>query len=227
MSRAPARSLADLKGMRAELQAQAQARAERERAAAAARERQERQQASARDLFLRAAGAVQPLVARERVPTAPPPPAPIPRQHLADERAALHESLSDEFDITTLLEIDEQMSFRRPGIGADVTARLRRGHWSIQAHLDLHGLRRDAAREALAAFLRKACASGLRCVRVVHGKGNGSPGKTPVLKNRVLGWLVQKAEVLAFVQARPADGGAGAVVVLLRPATATATDATG
>ncbi|MFZ9182955.1 MAG: Smr/MutS family protein, partial [Hylemonella sp.] len=56
---------------------------------------------------------------------------------------------------------------------------------------------------------------GLRCVRVVHGKGHGSPGKTPVLKNRVHSWLVQKKEVLAFVQARPADGGAGALVLLL------------
>ena len=59
--------------------------------------------------------------------------------------------------------------------------------------------------------------TGIRCVRVVHGKGLGSPGKTPVLKGRVLRWLVQKKEVLAFVQARPAEGGAGALVVLLQP----------
>ena len=66
-------------------------------------------------------------------------------------------------------------------------------------------------------FIRLAHRTGLRCVRVVHGKGLGSPGKTPVLKGRVQGWLVQKKEVLAFVQARPADGGAGALVVLLAP----------
>ena len=57
--------------------------------------------------------------------------------------------------------------------------------------------------------------------RVVHGKGLGSPGKAPVLKNKVHAWLVQKKQVLAFVQARPADGGAGAVVVLLASTPAT------
>ena len=67
------------------------------------------------------------------------------------------------------------------------------------------------------AFLREAHRRGWRCVRVVHGKGLGSPGKTPVLKGKVHGWLVQKSEVLAFVQARGDEGGAGAVVVLLKP----------
>jgi DNA-nicking Smr family endonuclease len=109
------------------------------------------------------------------------------------------------------------MSFRRPGIGIDVARKLRRGHWSIQSEIDLHGLRRDDAREALSAFLRDAVTRGVRCVRVVHGKGLGSPGKTPVLKGKVHGWLVQKNEVLAFVQARADEGGAGAVVVLLKP----------
>jgi DNA-nicking Smr family endonuclease len=81
----------------------------------------------------------------------------------------------------------------------------------------LHGFRTEDAREALASFLREAVRQGLRCVRVVHGKGLGSPGKTPVLKGKVHSWLVQKDEVLAFVQARGDEGGAGAVVVLLRP----------
>jgi DNA-nicking Smr family endonuclease len=113
--------------------------------------------------------------------------------------------------------VDDQLSFRRPGIGLDVTRRLRAGHWSIQRQLDLHGLRTDEAREALGEFIRLAHRTGLRCVRVVHGKGLGSPGRMPVLKSRVQRWLVQKKEVLAFVQARPADGGAGALVVLLQP----------
>ena len=115
----------------------------------------------------------------------------------------------------TLLEVDEHLSFRRPGIGTDVTRKLRRGDWSIQRQLDLHGLRRDDARERLSIFIREAFQQGIRCVRVVHGKGLGSPGKAPVLKSRVHSWLVQKEEVLAFVQAKPADGGAGALVVLL------------
>mgnify|MGYP002037334202 FL=1 len=125
--------------------------------------------------------------------------------------------MSDEFDVSTLLDTDDQLSFRRPGIGLDVTHKLRAGQWSIQRQLDLHGLRVDEAREALGQFIRLSHRTGIRCVRVVHGKGLGSPGKTPVLKGRVLRWLVQKKEVLAFVQARPAEGGAGALVVLLQP----------
>ena len=93
--------------------------------------------------------------------------------------------------------------------------KLRKGDWSIQRQIDLHGLRRDDAREALSLFIREAHQQGIRCVRVVHGKGLGSPGKAPILKSRVHSWLVQKNEVLAFVQAKPADGGAGALVVLL------------
>ncbi|MGE5116337.1 MAG: Smr/MutS family protein, partial [Betaproteobacteria bacterium] len=146
------------------------------------------------------------------------PPAPEPRQRERDERAALRESLSDEIDVESLLDTDEALSWRRPEIGPDVVRKLRRGHWAIQAELDLHGLRRDAAREQLVAFLRDAGRHGLRCVRVVHGKGNGSPGREAVLKGKVRGWLVQRAEVAAFVQARGSEGGAGALVVLLRAA---------
>jgi DNA-nicking Smr family endonuclease len=149
---------------------------------------------------------------------APEPPAPIPAQRQLDDQRVLKESISDQFDATTLLDVDDAMSFRRPGIGIDVARKLRRGHWSIQREIDLHGLRTEEAREALAEFLRNAMRDGLRCVRVVHGKGLGSPGKTPVLKGKVHGWLVQKNEVLAFVQARADEGGAGALVVLLAPA---------
>jgi DNA-nicking Smr family endonuclease len=88
----------------------------------------------------------------------------------------------------------------------------------VQAHCDLHGLRRDEAREQLALFLRDSLRTGLRCVRVVHGKGHGSPGRTPILKGKVRHWLMQKTEVLAFTQARAIDGGNGALLVLLQPA---------
>jgi DNA-nicking Smr family endonuclease len=140
---------------------------------------------------------------------------PIAVQHQRDELAVMREAISDEFDVETLLDTDEALSFRRPGMGPDVVRKLRRGGWAIQAQLDLHGLRREDAREALVAFIKDATKMGWRCVRVVHGKGLGSPGKTPVLKGRVQSWLIQKNEVLAFVQARPAQGGAGALVVLL------------
>jgi DNA-nicking Smr family endonuclease len=209
-----AKSLQDLAAMR-------EAIAERERAAkqaAAARAEAERRAHAEKNLFTRAAGKVEPLRSHGRVAHTPEPPAPIPVQRQLDDQRVLREAISDEFDAATLLDVDDAMSFRRPGIGIDVTRKLRRGEWSIQAEIDLHGMRREEAREALAAFLRGAVRDGLRCVRVVHGKGLGSPGKTPVLKGKVHSWLVQKNEVLAFVQARADEGGAGAVVVLLKPA---------
>lgn len=209
-----AKSLQDLKAIRQQV-------AERERMAreqAALRAEAERKAHAERDLFARAAGKVEPLRASGRVAHVPEPPAPIPVQRQLDDQRVLQEAISDEFDASTLLDVDEALSFRRPGIGTDVTRRLRRGDWSIQSEIDLHGMRRDDARESLAAFIRDAHRRGLRCLRVVHGKGLGSPGKVPVLKGKVHSWLVQKNEVMAFVQARADEGGAGALVVLLKPA---------
>jgi DNA-nicking Smr family endonuclease len=206
-----ARSLQDLQAMRAHLAQQIVQAKARE---AVARQAAARQMA-AQSLFVRAAGAVQPLTHAARAVPCLPAPQPVAQQQWLDDQAVLRESLSDEFDASTLLDVDDALSFRRPGLGTDVTARLRKGEWAIQRQIDLHGLRRDDAREALSAFVRDCFKQGLRCVRVVHGKGLGSPGKTPVLKGRVQSWLVQKQEVLAFVQARPLDGGAGALVVLL------------
>jgi DNA-nicking Smr family endonuclease len=208
-----AKSLQDLEAMRKAL-------AERERLArehAVAQAALQKRLEAERSLFERAAGVVHRLPSNGRIHHVPEPPAPIPAQRQLDDQRVLKESISDEFDATTLLDVDDAMSFRRPGIGIDVARKLRRGHWSIQAEIDLHGLRREDAREALAAFLRESVRQGLRCVRVVHGKGLGSPGKTPVLKGKVHSWLVQKDEVLVFVQARADEGGAGAVVVLLKP----------
>jgi len=207
------KSLADLKQVKKAIAEQAKLNAERKAEA----EQLARQNVADKDLFLKAAGKVQPLAAPAKAPLKTEKPKPVPVQRQRDEQAVLGESISDEFDVSTLLDADEHMSFRRPGIGPDVTRKLRRGDWAIQRQLDLHGLRTDEAREALAQFIREAHKHGIRCVRVVHGKGLGSPGKTPVLKSRVHSWLVQKKEVLAFVQAKPAEGGAGALVVLLQP----------
>ena len=193
-----------------EQQERAEALAKAQREAAAKRQAE-------RQLFSLSVGAITPLRSRNLIDTAPEPIPPLPMQHGLDEERVLRESISDDFDVSTLLDTDDQLSFRRPGIGVEITRRLRSGHWSIQRQLDLHGLRTDEAREALGQFIRHAHKTGLRCVRVVHGKGLGSPGKTPVLKGRVQRWLVQKKEVLAFVQARPMDGGAGALLVLLQP----------
>ena len=212
-----ARSLTELGALKKALQhareQAAQALAlERERAARELRER---------NLFAASVGAVTPL--RQAAATAPArrQPLPEPRQREQDEALVMREALSDEFDVESLLDTDDSLSFRRRGIGQEVVRKLRRGVWATQGQLDLHGLRRDEARDALGEFLRQSRMEGWRCVRVIHGKGNGSPGREPVLKAKVKSWLVQKKEVIAFTQARAADGGAGAVMVLLQTAAVT------
>lgn len=216
-ARKPARptqrfGITDLASLRDTLKADTERR-EAERAAAEQAAKQAREEA---DVFRASVGKVNTLRERNHVHPAPKHPAPVPAQSRLDEQAVLEASLSDEFDVENLLETDETMSFRRPGIGIDVIRKLRRGEWVPQDRIDLHGLRSDEAREALAEFLRRSVRNGVRCVRVIHGKGIGSPGKQPVLKGKVRRWLVQKEEVIAFVQAREAEGGAGAVMVLLR-----------
>ena len=207
-----AQQLKDLAGLRqALLHQQAQTAAS---AAAAAAEQAARQRQ--RELFATSVGRVTPVVAPARADLAPPRPTPEPRQLLLDEKAALAEAMSDEVDVESLLLTDDGLSFRRPEVSADVVTRLRRGHWSIQAQLDLHGLRRDEAREALALFVRDSKRLGLRCLRVVHGKGHGSPGRQPVLKGKAQRWLAQCGEVMAFAQASAPQGGAGALIVLLK-----------
>jgi DNA-nicking Smr family endonuclease len=206
------KQFADLKALAKTLKQQEQARAEAE----AERLRAEQSAWREADLFRNSIGQVAPLPDHNRVVAEAPRPSPQARQRLADEQAALRESLSDEFDVASLLETDAALSFTRSGIGPDVVRKLRKGHWTIQDQLDLHGLRRDDAREQVAEFLRRATRRGLRCVRIIHGKGLGSVNKEPVLKSMVHKWLVQKDEVLVFCQAKAADGGAGAVVVLLK-----------
>ena len=206
-----ARSLQDLAAIKAQLEADA-ARAAAEKAE---RERLEKEAQAERHLFKRAVGAVKPLAHAPRVSLSGEPAKPLALQQKLDDDNVLRESLSDDFDVSTLLDTDDELSYRRSGIGTDVTQKLRKGHWSLQGQIDLHGLRSDEAREALGQFIRDAHKRGWRCVRVVHGKGLGSPGKTPVLKSKVQRWLVQKNEVLAFVQAKGSEGGAGALVVLL------------
>jgi len=159
---------------------------------------------------------VRPLARNDRLPLAPPPPPPRPLQHLADERAALHESLHGRIGLQDRLEGGDEPHHLRPGLAVSVLRDLRRGRWVIQGEIDLHGLNRDEARHALAGFLAECLHAGRRCVRVIHGKGLGSPQKQSVLRQLVRGWLAQRIEVLAYCQAKPQDGGEGALLVLLR-----------
>ena len=139
---------------------------------------------------------------------------PIPTQRLEDERAVLIELSRLALDLDDI-EFDDDAVFLRPGLPRDILRKLRRTHWVIQDDLDLHGLTGDEAAEATAAFLADCKRRGLRCVRIVHGKGLRSRGREPVLKRRVRRQLMRRSEVLAYVEPRPIHGGGGAVVVLL------------
>jgi DNA-nicking Smr family endonuclease len=215
MTRKPLKTLGELAALREQLAAAGRERAHQARLAAAAAEKKRAAEASFRREMETLA--VKPLQPHGRHHRKPAHPEPHPLSRKRDDAAVLQASVSDEIDVESLLDTDEALSYRANGIGPDVLRKLRRGEWSIQSEIDLHGHRVDEAREALVAFLKSALKRNQRCVRVVHGKGLGSQGKTPVLKGKVRAWLVQRAEVIAFCQARPAEGGSGALVVLLRP----------
>ena len=167
------------------------------------------------ELFRSAIGDVTPMPDPGRVVHERPRPVPLPLQRLNDDQAALRESLED-FARDGYPETGEELSFVRDGIGAPTLKKLRRGHWVIQDELDLHGLTVPDARELLAEFLAQCARRGVRCVRVIHGKGLRSKNGQPVLKQKVANWLMRRDEILAFCQARQTEGGGGAVVVLLK-----------
>ena len=194
-----------LKDQRLEEERQARLRAEAEK------KRLEEAQ-----IFQRHVQDVKPLPQANRASLDSPKPPPIARQRELDDERVLEESISDHMDVERFLETDDKLSYRRSGIGLDALKRLRSGKWVIRSQIDLHGLRTDEARTAVAEFLRDSVKQDHRCVRIIHGKGLGSVGKEPVLKDKVKRWLVQKDEVLAFCQAPPRDGGAGALLVILK-----------
>jgi DNA-nicking Smr family endonuclease len=167
-----------------------------------------------RALFRGAAAGAMPL-ADDRVHHEPPLPPALPIQQRRDEAEALAESLAPA-PLDLLLEGGDEPAYLSNGLARNVLKDLRRGRWVIQAHLDLHGATRDQARALLAEFLAASLRRRLRCVRIIHGKGLGSPGRESILKGLVRNWLMQRVEVLAYCQARAAEGGAGALVVLLR-----------
>ncbi len=214
------KDFADLKSLAKQLKEQADVRA----VAKAEREKRDKVQAVEANLFQSSVGGVKRMPEQNRfVPSLPKagaaPAAPTrPRTQEEDDQAVLRESLSDLFEVDHYMEEDPALNYAAPGVGPDVVRKMRKGHWPIQDDLDLHGLRRDEARDGLGEFLRRAALRNYRCVRVIHGKGFGSKSQEPVLKSMVHSWLVQKEEVVAFCVARPSDGGEGALVVLLRAA---------
>ena len=213
------KDFADLKALGETLKEQEQARALEK----AARDKRKQLARAEANLFRGSLGGVKPIPESDRYVA---PMAAIPvrggagkvRTVEEDNACVMRESLSDQFDVDGLLEDDPTLSYSAPGVGADVVRKLRKRHWPVQDELDLHGLTRDTARDQVGDFLRRAVKRGLRCVRVIHGKGYGSARGEPVLRSMVHSWLVQTDVVVAFCVANKGDGGHGALIVLLKSA---------
>lgn len=172
------------------------------------------------DLWATAIAGARPVAARNKVVAPGPPRAPTPGFWHPDLDALreLEALVSGEapFDIS---DSDEFIEGRVAGLDPALVRKLRRGDFSVQAHLDLHGKSRAEAKGEVDAFLRRSREQGKRCVLLVHGRGLHSKDQVPVLKEALQSWLATARfgrHVLAFATARPADGGAGAVYVLLR-----------
>jgi DNA-nicking Smr family endonuclease len=218
------KSFGDLKGLAKQLKEDGEAKA----AAEAERIALEKQRLAEANIFRGSLGGVKKLPESNRYVPSAPKPIPVaaaPKRQLNaaeqkdDDAAVLREAmLSDLFDVDHYIEEDPALNYLAPGVGNDVMKRLRKGYWPVQDELDLHGLRRDDARNAISAFLAQANRRGHRCVCVIHGRGFGSKGQEPVLKTMVHSWLVQTDGVIAFSQARASEGGEGALIVLLRAA---------
>lgn len=168
------------------------------------------------ELFRAATEDVQPLGHHGRFLHPPLRLPPLPLNRLRDEREVIHEAMHDPLQWDEEKETGDEASYVRSGISRQVLRRLRRGEWICQAELDLHGLIKSDAKRELAEFLHDCLRRGVRCVRIIHGKGLRSRNREPVLKHHVRHWLTQWDQILAFVQARPVDGGGGALMVLLK-----------
>lgn len=164
-------------------------------------------------LFHAAMRDVAPLPAANTVTPHHSAVSPVPRG-AKQQSSVVEDTLSDH--IAVEMAAGDDWSYARPGMPHQTLRKLRRGHWGIQANLDLHGFNRDDARQALSIFLDACTQRMMRCVRVIHGKGLSSKNGAPVLKTRIGNWLLQRADVLAFCQARTEDGGGGAILILLK-----------
>lgn len=166
------------------------------------------------ELFRRSVGPVRKIHHDKTAPVRKPRPS-RPRRQMPGNDTGLSDSFSDGFDYGEVTS-DEALFFARPGLQQRQLQRLKRGQLTIGAELDMHGMTAAMARSALVNFIDLCREQHIRCVRIIHGKGYGSGGSAPVLKNRVNSWLRQHHDVLAFSSAPIQDGGSGALYVLLR-----------
>ena len=169
-----------------------------------------------REVFRSAVSDVNPITKNQKFLHEPKKIKPIATQKITDDQKIMSKLITLPPDTELSMESGEELSFRRNGINLQTTKKLRRGHWKIEGHLDLHGYNRFEAKELLVGFLSNCLKTGCRCIRIVHGKGLGSKNKEPILKRKIAGWLTQIDCVLAYCQAPPSDGGSGATLVLLK-----------
>ena len=169
-----------------------------------------------RRLFRAAVGRLRPLT-KGGAGTRPrgAVPAPEPTQSLRDEARVRDELLAAPID-PAVIEAGDEIHHLHPGQPPRLLKRLRRGQFSVQAELDLHEMTVPVARDAIKRFIDDCRKHGELCVRIVHGKGLRSKAGGPVLKRLTDGLLRRRSDVLAFASARPAEGGTGAVIELLR-----------
>ena len=168
------------------------------------------------ELFLKAVGTVKPVPQRHLIADTPKPSA-EPRQSQRDERAVIDDMFSDNW-LTEELQPGDFIEYSAGGLQHKVMKKLRQGKFRRDAEMDLHGLTAERARQALSQFLADADQNGWRCVKIIHGKGLRSNRSSPLIKSRLNSWLRQRRQILAFCSTPPADGGTGAVYVLLRKA---------
>lgn len=166
-------------------------------------------------LFRESMQDVKPLRPSHRVvhDSAKPPAIPVKTQ--ADEKQVLIDMLSDAYDPVEI-QPGDMLSYYRPGLQNRIIRKLRTGQYRIASELDLHGLNAREAKQRLLQFLHDTHPGQGECVRIIHGKGNRSNYKGPVIKTKINNWLRQHDRILAFHSARPVDGGTGAIYVLLR-----------
>ena len=165
-------------------------------------------------LFRDAVGRVRPLKSTRAPQPVRPRPRPEPTQARLDEARVLGELLTHPFD--PAIEAGDEISYLKVGQPRRLLQRLRAGQFSVRAEIDLHEMSSKVAAEAIRLFLDDCRREGELCVRIVHGKGLRSRAQGPVLKRLTDGLLRRRADVLAFTSARPAQGGTGAVIVLLQ-----------
>jgi len=169
------------------------------------------------NLFRDAIGRVRPLAREHDALPERPRPAPEPEQSRLDEARVRDELLTHAID-PGAIELGDEISYLKQGQSQRLLQKLRRGQFSVRAEIDLHEMSVAVAREAVRMFIDDCRRHGELCVRIVHGKGLRSKAHGPVLKQMTDTLLRQRGDVLAFTSARPAEGGTGAVIVLLRHA---------